>query len=135
VDMVMTEEGSAAPAEYVTYQDGEYWLLAHQATKIISENSGKRIDVKYLHHFVMQGRLHPRKITSRMNWYPYSEVVRLKVGELPPGMRKQEHPSPTALYQRELKRRKREGTFVPRRPGPSRRSRRPATDDGSQSTS
>jgi hypothetical protein len=116
MECVMAEEDTgAAPAEYVTYQDGDYWLLAGQAAALISKNSGKQIDTRYLHHFVMQGRLHPRKMTARMNWYRWSEVRVIRVGEIPPGLRPQAQPSPTALYQRELKRRKQEGTFVPRK--------------------
>jgi len=115
MELVMAEENVSQPSEYVTYQDGEYWLLAGQAAALISKNSGKPVDTRYLHHFVMQGRLHPRKMTARMNWYRWSEVRVIRVGEIPPGLKKQAEPSPTALYQRELKRRKQEGTFVPRR--------------------
>ena len=69
------------PEKYVAFVDGEYWLIASQVVSFVNasrEKSGKKlIDVKYLHHYVIQNRLHPRKVATRLNWYPWSDVQML----------------------------------------------------------
>lgn len=54
--------------------DLEQYYTASQAAEVLSRNSGKPIDPSYVRMLVKYGKLTPKKINSRLNLYPKSEV-------------------------------------------------------------
>ena len=104
-----------SPKEYAAFADDEYWLLASQVVAHVNVQREKAsenlINVKYLNKYVRQGRLHPRKVAVRLNWYPWSEV-RLLGETLPTGPKVKPDSElskrPASIHQRNWYRRNRE---------------------------
>jgi len=65
-----SQEGGKMPDRI----DLEQYYTASQAAEVLSKNSGKPIDPSYVRMLVKYGKLTPKKINSRLNLYPKSEV-------------------------------------------------------------
>ena|SRR5438067_9233073 len=92
------------------FEHDEYWMTAAQAASYLSERSGHSISVSYLNQLIRHGRLTPRKIGPRLNFYPYSQISTILV-ERKPGPKqgpRNAHPSANALRQRAYKARRKQ---------------------------
>lgn len=87
------------------FRDGDL-LTRLEATQVISENSERDIQPRYLIEMVRGGRLHPERVSERIFLYPYAELkkqfVSARAGH-PTGDR----PTDNALRQRKFKARRR----------------------------
>ena len=54
--------------------DLEQYYTAKEAADVLSRNSGKPIDPAYVRLLVKYGKLTPKRINSRLNLYPKSQV-------------------------------------------------------------
>jgi hypothetical protein len=54
--------------------DLEQFYTASQAADVLSRNSGKTIDPSYIRTLVKYGKLTPKRINSRLNLYPKSQI-------------------------------------------------------------
>lgn len=89
------------------YKDGDD-LTPAQAVEVISENSGKQLDYRYLGKLRQQDKLHPTRKVGNAFLYPYSEAKNIVVGGHESSGRKpmpDSEASKSALYIREYKRR------------------------------
>src|SRR2546427_1222103 len=92
------------------FEHDEYWMTAAQAASYLSERSGHVVSVSYLNQLIRHGRLTPRKIGPRLNFYPYSQISTIVV-ERKPGPKqgpRLANPSTNALRQRAHKARVRQ---------------------------
>lgn len=54
--------------------DLEQYYTAKEAAEVLSRNSGKTIKVPYVRMLARYGKLTPKRINSRLNLYPKSQV-------------------------------------------------------------
>lgn len=54
--------------------DLEQYYTASQAAEVLSKNSGKAVDPSYVRMLVKYDKLTPKRINSRLNLYPKSQV-------------------------------------------------------------
>ena len=54
--------------------DLEQYYTANEAATVLSKNSGKTIKPPYVRMLARYGKLTPKRINSRLNLYPKSEV-------------------------------------------------------------
>jgi hypothetical protein len=59
----------------------EQYYTAAEAAEVLSRNSGKKIDAAYVRMLAKYGKLHPKRINSRLNLYPKFEVESYVVEE------------------------------------------------------
>jgi hypothetical protein len=54
--------------------DLDQYYTAKEAAEELSRRSGKRIDAAYMRNLARYGKLHPKRINSRLNLYPKYEI-------------------------------------------------------------
>ena len=54
--------------------DLEQYYTAKEAADVLSRNSGNDIDPSYVRSLVKYGKLTPKRINSRLNLYPKSQI-------------------------------------------------------------
>jgi hypothetical protein len=93
------------------FEDGDE-LTREEAAAVLSRNSGREIESKYVFDLVRLGVLHPRYLSPRKLLYQYSEVKSYVVASRV-GKRPHAHPTENALRQRRFRERRRAQSLNP----------------------
>ncbi len=93
------------------FEDGDE-LTREEAAVVLSHNSGRGIEPKYVFDLVRLGVLHPRYLSPRKLLYKYSEVKSYAVASHV-GKRPHAQPTENALRQRRFRERRRAQSLYP----------------------